>query len=129
MLSTAQIALLRKSIESLGVSAPSMSRYITSGKFPVDLCLDIHKLTETMDTPIRCSDLRPDRFIETKDLRNLGLSLIENFDGEALFTIAVLNYIENTCADTYQDVRLAIERTEQGERFFALREANRNDDS
>ena len=129
MLSDAQKALLRKSIKALDTSPPSMSRYISTGAWPAEMCLKIHKLTQKTNTPIRCFELRPDLFLGTQDLRDLGLALIEDFDGQNLLHISVLNYIENTCGETYLDIKVAIQRTEEGERFFTLREANRNDNS
>ena len=119
--------LLTSLTKSLGISYPTMRKYIDTGEFPGDICISVEKLTNGRVT---CNQLNPELFEGLIPEAELAASCLDQFEKSMAcqnyrLIISVLDFIEVRQPKLYRSMVEEIKSLEGGELFIAQRLAHR----
>ena len=120
--------LLTSSCKELGVSYPTMRKYIETGEFPGEICINIERLTNGR---ITYNELRPDLFDGLPADIQLGKVCIDQFESAIecqnyQLVIGILNYLEVRQPTLYKEMIEEIKLLDGGKLFIAQRLAHRH---
>lgn len=111
----------------LGITYPTMKRYIKTGEFSAEVCLNVERVTNGR---ITCNQLRPDLFeglVAEKSLSDVCLDQFESLMEcqNYKLIIGVLDFMEVRQPLLYREMIDHIKSLEGGELFVAQRLAHR----
>ena len=119
---------LTSSTKHLGITYPTMKRYIESGLFSAEVCLAAERYSKGKVT---CNQLRPDLFEDLPADTALAQTCLEQFESlleceSYQLIIGVLNFMETRQPKLYRSMVTKMRSLEGGELFIAQRLAHKN---